>query len=125
MLRILALVLFCSLAAAPIGISSPTDATWGGEPELKPAEVWRGVKTFRGGERACVLVIGSVKTAVVNLEVSVFDHKNDVLVAWDQTSDAAAGDFASVIWYPPRDGEYRIEVRNPGASLKSCYIAIK
>lgn len=126
MRRILALAFFCSLTLTPIGIGvgAPITGSFSDEKSLNSAQVWQKTKTFRAGERACVLVIGDYKTAAANIEIYVFD-RNNVLVASDKGSDALVGDFVCVIWYPPRDGEYRIEVRNPSAFAKTCYIAVK
>ena len=124
MRRILALAFFCSMALVPIGVGAPIDGSFSDGEALGPGKVYQRTKTFRAGERACVLAIGDTKSAVVNLEVSVFDQK-DKLVASDKGTDTLVGDFICVIWYPPRDGEYRIEVRNPSAFVKSCYIAVK
>ena len=124
MRRILALAFFCSMALAPFGVSSPIDGSFSDGEPLSPGKAYQRTKIFRAGERACVLAIGDTKTAVVNLEVYVFDQKGN-LVASDKGGETLAGDFICVIWYPPRDGEYRIEVRNPSAFVKSCYIAVK
>jgi len=77
---------------------------------------------FRGGERAAVLVRGQ-KPAAVKLHVKVFDSK-DQLVAEDIGKDPPVAGMVAVFWYPPRDAEFRIEIRNLAAPLE-CYITIK
>jgi len=64
--------------------------------------------TYRGGERACVIVRGDHKP-LVPLDVTVLD-KNGAVVARDESE----GDFLAVFWVPPRTTEYRIVVRNKG-----------
>jgi hypothetical protein len=64
--------------------------------------------TFRGGERACVIVRGDHKP-LVPLDVTVFD-KDGAVVARDESER----DFLAVFWVPPRTAEYRIVVRNKG-----------
>lgn len=76
------------------------------------------VETFRGGQRACVIVEGDHKP-VVDLKVEVFDKAGN-LVARDE-----GGDFVSAIWYPPRDAEYRIQIHNSGEEYNDCYVVLK
>ena len=123
MRRILILVFLVSLALAPIGIGSPTDGSWADRKAVPAADVLKISKSFRGGERACVLALGGQKE-VANLRLEIYDP-NGILVAEDKGNNSLTGDFVAVIWYPPRDGKYRIELHNPGAIANLCYIAIK
>jgi hypothetical protein len=76
-------------------------------------------KEFRAGERACVIVRGDHKP-VVDLSLAVFDEKGNLI-----GKDASGGDFVSVIWYPPRDAVYRVEIVNPGEEYNDCYISLR
>ena len=42
-----------------------------------------------------------------NIEVTIRDAKGNVIA-----QDKAAGNVAAVMWYPPRNGDYAIEVRS-------------
>jgi len=74
---------------------------------------------FRGGQRACVIALGSHEP-VVALELVVYDAKDRIV---DQ--DKGEGDSITAIWYPPRDGEYKIEIRNPGNNENTVYVVVK
>ncbi len=76
-------------------------------------------ETFRGGERACVIVIGDHEPGA-DLGVFIYDQE-DQLVA----EDRGGGDFVAAIWYPPRDARYKIKVHNPSGKVNKCWIALK
>jgi hypothetical protein len=122
MRRILVLTLLSLLAVVPIGVGSPTEGSSADFYDLGPT-VWTTTKKFNAGERACVLAVGDHQERVT-LEVNVYDAKG-ILVASDKTANLLVGDFVGVIWYPPRAGEYRIEVKNPGSRVNKCYIAVR
>jgi hypothetical protein len=71
------------------------------QPGEKPTVI---EERFRGGERACVILEGD-HDPVMDVYVEVYDEQNR-RVAFDH----AGGDICAVVWYPPRDGKYRIEV---------------
>jgi hypothetical protein len=133
MRRIVFCVLLVLLALVPLGRTSPVDRTFGGRVEIAPSGPWVQKRNFLGGERACVLAIGDqtieikegehVKAPIVNLHVSIFDGKGTLIVE-DKGNSDLTGDVVGVVWYPPRTGEYRVEVRNPGLARK-VYVAIK
>ncbi len=110
------------LAAAPSGIGGPTTGAWAKYIEVG-SEGWTDSKRFHAGERATVLVVGDHK-GTNPLHLVVYDAKGTV-VAEDKGSEHPVGDMVAVIWYPPREGEYRIELRNSSSALNRCYIAIK
>lgn len=74
---------------------------------------------FKGGERACVIVVGDLNPPM-NITVKVFDH-NKKLVARDERG----GDFAAVIWYPPENGLYQVEIQTDGSVFNRCYVSWK
>jgi len=76
-------------------------------------------ETFRGGQRACVLLDGDHKPPAP-LSIFVYDQANQ-LVAKDE-SDI---DYAAAIWYPPRDGAYRIEIHNFGKDYNDVRVVMK
>ena len=122
---ILTCVFVFSLALAPIGIGSPTGGAWSKREKLPANEIWKTTKTFRGGERACVLVVGDHKQKEIpHLHVKVYDKSNQLILE-DKNNTTFVGDYVGIIWYPPRDGEYHIEVHNPSSEVNQCWIAIK
>jgi hypothetical protein len=85
---------------------------------------------FKGGRRACVIVKGD-HNPIVPVTVEILDEKDNVVARDDPaagaTSPGAKGnDLAAVIWYPPRDGHYRIRIHNHGVEIyNDCYIVIQ
>jgi hypothetical protein len=127
MRRVLIAVSLSLLCLAPLGRSAPVDGTSWAEKRVEASSVaGPGVLsfdlTFVAGERACVIVIGDHKP-VVEVEVKVYDAKKQ-LVAHDR-GQAPAADFVAVMWYPPRQESYRIDVINHGKEYNECSIAIK
>jgi hypothetical protein len=123
MRRILALAMVFSLAGAPLGVGSPSDGDWSKNEEISPGVVWTRTKMFRGGERAGVSAAVLTPGGGAQLRLAVFDKKGE-LVAEDQGTKLIS-DFVAVSWYPPRDGEYRIELRNTGTRSPKIWIAIR
>ncbi len=80
-------------------------------------------KTFKGGERASVVAIGDHQP-IVPVGIQVRD-KEGALVAQDIGSGAKTADFAAVVWFPPRDGEYTIIILNFGAEYNDIAVAVK
>ena len=84
---------------------------------------------FKGGQRACVIVMGDHKP-VVPVILEIRDEKGNLVgrdtpAAGVSDPKAKGNDVCAVIWYPPRDGYYRITVKNAGAEYNDCWIAIK
>ena len=123
MRRVIPLVVLSLLALVPFGNSSPSDGSSATRPEVGSAP-WTTTRNFRGGERACVFAFGDHKP-VVNLHLLVYEVKSGSLVAEDKANNSLVGDYVGVVWYPPRTGDYKIELRNPGAEVNKCYVAIK
>ena len=120
MRRIFIPVVLFFLASAPL-LGSPVTGAWAQYENLLDA--WTETKRFRGGERAVVSAVGD-KTPGAGLRLRVFDAKG-TLVAEDKGKEQPAGDMVAAQWYPPRDGDYRIEIRNLQARPNRCYITIK
>lgn len=117
-LMILACTILCVSA-----VSAPIGGSWQAHKKIEPKEVWSQSRTFRGGERAAVLAIGDHDEPGVHLHVAVFDAKGG-LIAEDKGTELAS-DYVGLVWYPPRDGDYRIVVRHSGADTNKIYVAIK
>jgi hypothetical protein len=65
-------------------------------------------KRFRGGERACVIVVGDHQPRSPT-EVRVYDARKRLVSESKSNTDTVA-----VIWYPAETAEYRIEILNRG-----------
>jgi hypothetical protein len=84
---------------------------------------------FKGGRRACVIVMGDHRP-IVPIVVEVRDEQGKI-VARDEPAksaakaDALGNDVAAAIWYPPRDAYYTISIKNLGAEFNDVWIAIK
>jgi hypothetical protein len=90
---------------------------------------WSRTERFKGGERACVVVMGDHKP-IVPITLVVTDARGQVVAR--EVSAKHAGDkhvlgddVAAVVWYPPRDGEYTITVRNHGEEYNDCWIVFR
>jgi hypothetical protein len=70
---------------------------------------------FVGGRRACIIALVLEGDEVT---ITVFDSK-------DRKIGSDKGSRAAVIWYPPRDEEYRIEIVNHAADKARIYVAVK
>jgi len=119
----MAMAVFAIVTLVPFGVGSPVDGTYGKKNEIS-SQPWRMTRTFQGGERASVFALGdrSEDEMIGKIHVKVFDSKG-TLVAEDQGNSNLVGDFAGVVWYPPRTAEYRIEVHS--ARPNEVYVAIK
>lgn len=115
-----ALIAFSALT--PVTLSSPIDGIFAQKVDV-PAEGLTILKRFRGGERASVQVIGDHKSPAT-VSITVHDEKQNV-VAEEKGRDNPVGDISAVIWYPPRDGEYRITIRNSDARPARYFVAIR
>src|SRR5688572_13485812 len=107
MRSIVLLGLLSLVTLVPIGVGAPVGDSLGKREEVGGDAVRKTIR-FRGGERACVLAIGD-HDPVVDIQVSVFDEKGN-LVAEEKGNGTPVSDFVAVVWYPPRDADYRIEV---------------
>lgn len=122
MRRTLSLCALALLAVVPFGRSAPLDG-----PEWTRQRIAQGgtlelVRAFAGGQRATVIAIGDHRP-VVNLTITVYDARDNV-VARDEGS-GPAGDFVAAVWYPPREGRYRVVLHNAGVEYNDVAIAVK
>ncbi len=109
-------------ALTPVGRSAPIDGVVARKFEV-PSEGLTMTKRFRGGERASVQVIGDHKSASV-VHIAVHDDKKN-LVAEDKGRELPIADIAAVLWYPPRDGDYRITISNLDSRPAKYFVAIR
>src|SRR4051812_15247170 len=75
--------------------------------------------TFKGGQRACVVVAGDHEP-IVPVSLEIYD-KNGLVTKDDHDPSNDTGekgrlgnDICAAIWYPPRDAEYTIVIKNFG-----------
>ncbi len=118
-----ALLIVCGTILCVKAVSSPTSGSWQNYEKIG-SKAWSQTRTFRGGERAAVLAIGDHEDSEVRVQIAVYDA-NGTLIAEDKGESELAGDYVGLVWYPPRDGDYRIEVRHSSAAVNTIYIAIK
>ena len=83
---------------------------------------------FRGGRRACVIVVGDHKP-IVPVVLEIHDEKGNLIGRSEpgkgvENTKAAGNDVCAVIWYPPRDAYYRITIHNSGREFNKCWVAI-
>lgn len=102
--------------------SAPINGSMSAEPKIG-AEPWSQMIGFRGGERAAVLAIADHLAPDDKLHVAVYDTKGKLIA--ENTGSDSSGNFAGVVWYPPRDAEYKIEVSHGGQGVTKAYIAVK
>ena len=122
MRRVIPLVVLALFALVPFGNSSPSSGSFSTDKAETGQQPWTATRTFRGGERACVLAFSRKHEPVINLHLIVYDAKGNV-VTEDKAKNNLVGDYVGVVWYPPRTGEYKIELRSPQAT--QCYVAVK
>jgi hypothetical protein len=121
-----ALVLLCFAVYVTDGTGAPVDGAWADKISVG-AEPWKQLKRYRAGERASVQIVNIKDTPISTLKdliVTVFDPKG-TMVAQDKGNRQEGGNFLAVLWYPPREGEYRVEVRNDGGTPVDCYVTVK
>ncbi len=130
-----AVVLAGILLGSGLGEAGPVGGSFARRVEVAAGRplVLRDPIRFRGGQRACVIVMGNVgskKRPARPLELEVRDDQNHVVgrdypAQGAEQSDAPGNDVCVVIWYPPRDGDYKITITNHGNSDDTCWLAIK
>lgn len=126
-LVVLAGVLLCTSATdggpigGPVGKSYRLPAGTREQGKIVPGEESFSA-IFRGGERACVTVVGD-HNPVVEVAIKVYDSKNRLVI--EDRGSGAAADFAAVIWYPARDENFRIVIESYGVEFNKCYVAVK
>src|SRR5437764_1261501 len=76
---------------------------------LNPLSSYTFTDTFRGNERACIVIEGDHKP-VMDLKVTVRDELNNVVA-----QDLAGGDFVSAIWYPTQTQRYTVTITGNGS----------
>jgi hypothetical protein len=132
MRRLLFAVGLATLGLAPLSHGAPMDGTAWLMEKVEAGTVSGGrvtepgckqfIKTYAADQRACVVVIGD-HNPVVDLEIKVYDSKNQLIAA--DRGQGSARDFVAVMWYPPRQETYRIEVCSYGQEYNQCSIAFK
>ncbi len=100
--------------------TSPLIGRGGKYVKVEPTESyhWKGIP-FKGGERACVIVVGD-HDPVCDILIEVFDENNNSVVKADPGSD-----FCAAIWYPKRDGIFNIKVSLRSDVWNKCWVSIK
>jgi hypothetical protein len=115
-------------ALTDFGSAAPVKGPISGYQKIEAGSKLRFALTYKGGERACVIVKGD-RDPPVNLTISVFELKEDpatkrtaeTLVAKDDLGT----DLCSVIWYPPRTGPYAVEISSDSPVWNKIWLAVK
>jgi hypothetical protein len=112
------------VVACPLANTSPTGGQFRTSPEKRikigAGDKWKAPAiTFKGGERACVIVEGDHRP-VVDLFLTVYDADGKVVA-----EDRRGGDLCAVVWYPPVDGDYTLEVHNTGTVFNAISLSFK
>jgi len=92
------------LASVGMGFGATRLEVWTVHPDSARETTLR----FRGGERACVIVVGDHKPRSPT-EVRVFDARGRLVAESKSPNDTAA-----VLWYPPVSAPYRVVIHNVG-----------
>ena len=103
-------------------IGRPLDGVYARETDV-PAEGWKITKRFRGGERASVQVTHVAEKRPTTVQITIHDDQGNIVA--EDKGRGPAGDVVAVIWYPPRDADYRIVVRNTEAAAVPYFVAIR
>lgn len=96
----------------------PGTAQGGGPTGVIPGQL-RITERFAGGERASVILRGD-HDPVEDLTIEVYDENNNLVA-----KDDGRGDYATVVWYPPEDGNYTIVLKHDLAQFNKCFLVIK
>ena len=108
MLTLLAAIL--ALSVTDTGRGGPISPFKQETPHVAQLSSQTYMRTFRGGERANVMAIG---TGATYMGLYVYDRHGNC-VAWDDWGMPISRDDLSVDWYPRQTAPYMIEVRNSG-----------
>jgi hypothetical protein len=119
-------VLLCSvcLVLSVMGRSgecAPVKGPFTGQGRVAPNRATTVVETFKGGERACVVVTGDGSSY---LGLYVYDADGNC-IARDDAGDYRTRDDLAVEWFPQRDSRFAIEVRNLGGTTNTYSIAVR
>jgi hypothetical protein len=77
-------------------------------------------RTFKGGERACVIIVGD---GASYLGLYAYDADGNC-IARDDYGNFQTRDDAAVEWYPPQTGRYSIEIKNLGRRKDTFSMAV-
>ena len=73
---------------------------------------------YEGGRRACVIAVGDHKPPV-DISIAVYDDAKQLV------TEVSNVDFVAAIWYPPREGTYKVVVTNSGLEYNEMYLVFK
>jgi len=119
MLMLLATIL--ALCVADAGRGGPIPQFKQETPHIPQLASQTYVRTFRGGERAHAMAIG---TGATYMGLYVYDKYGNC-VAWDDWGMPISRDDLSVDWYPRETAPYMVEVRNNGVRVNECKVVIR
>ena len=115
------LIFLAFLAARPAGYGGPIQGSTAKGMEI-PGAGFTTTERFRGGERARVQVVGKHDIATT-VEITVYDPNGKKIA--EDTGRGANSDMAAAFWYPPRDGDYKITIRNLESRPHTYFVFIR
>lgn len=122
MFTIAVLILLAFLAWHPPGYSAPIKGAIAKSIEI-PDAGWTTTERFRGGERASVQVVVGKRAFLSTVSITVHDQNGKKIA--EDTGRGRTSDMAAVFWYPPRDGDYKITVRNLESRTHAYFVFIR
>lgn len=124
MYRLAALVGLLFVGFVSIGVAGPITGGFAKQEKIGTgSDAWKTTQRFRGGERAAVLVANKSEAAA-RFHIAVYDAKGNLVVE-DKNQESSKEDLVSVFWYPPRDAEYRVEIKNLDGRTNACFVTFK
>jgi hypothetical protein len=120
-----AAALLAFAGSMPITHAGPIDGVFAKKLEI-PATGKSFTMRFHGGERASVQIVGerSDRKNPSIVHVTIEDPAGAV-IADEKGRDTPSPDLLSVFWFPPRDGEYKITIRNTESRPAVYFIAMR
>ena len=115
-------ILLTLLVSRPDGYAAPLKESFAKGIEI-PAGGFTTTERFRGGERAAVQVVVARREFQTTVKITV--HEKDGKLIAEDTGRGSTTDMAAVFWYPPRDGEYKITVRNLEERPHAYFVCIR
>ena len=109
------------LTSAPLLDGGPVG---GGLLEKVEKSPWKVTMKFRGGEKATVLARAAAPESKTKLHVTISDAHGKTIVEASGKNPPSAS-MVAVFWYPPRDAEYTIAIKNLSEGANKCWVAMR
>jgi hypothetical protein len=107
------------MVAAGLAVAGPVEGPVRTSVKLDPGAAAKVALEFKGGERACVILVGD-HDPVMDLSISVYDANKRLVTKCDR-----GGDFCCVVWHPAVTAKYHVEIQSKGRVWNKVYLVIK